>query len=384
MRYTLLYQHKELGTIIADWLPSFLWACEQKKISYALNVEKKSIEIFPPVEQVKWVLASKSNNVLTRHLLFKLRTMLQKTGVEIELVAEEDLRVPCFILFDFDAKKGEEDSVSCSFQVCEKNLSSRFLTTWKEMKMPGELITNVNSNESMSFTGEVMYTSQQSYNLVVEKLATMISIALFDQLSINAHPDVFLWLSTYKEKEEVILNKEEVKPLEQKSTSRKHIPKVLQAETFFNYQILFQQEEQKVIATGELFIRNVGNEKLSNPLICIKITPSDAVKFRGQIIPPEMVEGLSVQGKDLQKGWRYAYENWFEHGTEKGEYWVTPIQPITCLPNETVSLPNIQFLIPMTPNHATVKVESFVTFQEENVQTRALNQMTFRFTDTKS
>ena len=139
------------------------------------------------------------------------------------------------------------------------------------------------------------------------------------------------------EKEEVVHKVTKVSPATTILEERKPIS-LTRAELFFDVTILPPQADdmKEFLINGSLYMKNTGTSVLRSPVICIKVTPAESAALQGQIIPPRLVSGLSTKSNGAEKGWKYVYEDWRERIRTKGEYWITPIQPLEILPNDFV------------------------------------------------
>ncbi|MEW9672490.1 hypothetical protein [Ammoniphilus sp. 3BR4] len=154
---------------------------------------------------------------------------------------------------------------------------------------------------------------------------------------------------------------------------------LLQAESFFDYTVhATMKEDRPFMVIGKFTVKNTGNEVLSNPVLCLRATPAAGMKLQGQMVPPNMVERMSVQSTGGSKGWRYMEEDWLEKGLDKGEFWISPIQSMQIPPQGSESL-NFQLTILRQEPSQTVKLEAFVYFQEHNLRFPAQNRIAFSF-----
>lgn len=168
---------------------------------------------------------------------------------------------------------------------------------------------------------------------------------------------------------------------EQSSQTQKPLEtQPLQAEIYFDYMVFPSDlENGMILIIGHLYMKNTGTEYLTNPIICLRSTPADSVKIRGQILPATMIETLSVQGAEGPIGWRYMEGEGFEHAHERGELWIQPIQQMRIGPLEIESFQHFQISISKPKAHGLVKVEAIVFFQEQGLSFPANNRIAFSF-----
>jgi hypothetical protein len=153
----------------------------------------------------------------------------------------------------------------------------------------------------------------------------------------------------------------------------------LQAEVYFDYSIhVSSSEKQTHLIIGNLSIKNTGTEDLYNPVILLRVSPPDSIKLRGQILPPQMTESLSIQSSRGKRGWKYLEEDWFQKVHEQGEYWIGPINPIRIGSQEVETL-NFQLSVTKPAEGNQVMVEGFVFFQEKQIHFPSNNRIIFSY-----
>ncbi|KHF39863.1 hypothetical protein [Halalkalibacter okhensis] len=99
----------------------------------------------------------------------------------------------------------------------------------------------------------------------------------------------------------------------------------------YSFNISYNQEQESFII-GTYHIHNLGNKLLTNPYICIKLSPDAPFRFYGKYINKKT--NLSMQTPDA---WERINEQ-----TDKNEYWLRPIAKQTLEPNHVISFPNFQ------------------------------------------
>lgn len=153
-----------------------------------------------------------------------------------------------------------------------------------------------------------------------------------------------------------------------------------EAEVFFDYTLFHSEAENRpFLLSGHLYVKNTGNQDLYNPIVCLKVTPLDSIRLGGQILPPNLVETMAVQGSSGMKGWRYLDDDWFQQAQERGEYWIAPIQSLKIGPRETESFQNFQMSIKKPEQGNNVMVEAVVLFREQGLHFPANNRIALSF-----
>ncbi|MDQ0246437.1 hypothetical protein J2S09_004041 [Bacillus fengqiuensis] len=155
--------------------------------------------------------------------------------------------------------------------------------------------------------------------------------------------------------------------------------KTLQAEVFFDYTVIHSNKADQFIITGNFNIKNTGNDNLYNPIVCLRANLPANVQLSGQILPPNMVEGMGLRNDDGVKGWRFMDDNWYEKAQEHGEYWICPIQPLQISLAETQSVQNFQLRVNKPEKEKKVVVEGFVYFQSHDLNFASNNRIAFSF-----
>ena len=156
--------------------------------------------------------------------------------------------------------------------------------------------------------------------------------------------------------------------------------KRLEAEVFFDYTVLRSEIEKKpFLIMGNLYVKNTGTEILYSPVVCLRAVPADSIQLGGQILPPNLVETMAVQGSEGVKGWKYLEDNWFSQAKERGEYWIAPIQPVQIAPQETEPFQNFQISVLKPEAAGTVTIEGFVYFREQGLQFASNNRISLSF-----
>ncbi|MDQ0300691.1 hypothetical protein J2S78_003159 [Salibacterium salarium] len=153
----------------------------------------------------------------------------------------------------------------------------------------------------------------------------------------------------------------------------------LNAEVFFDYTIFPSTSKNQFIASGDLYIKNTGDAELINPLICMKVQPTELINVGGQILPPEVADVLGVQSSTGMRGWKFMDSDWFEKAQDRGEYWIGPIEHLRIPVGEISSLPRFQLTIEKPEEKVEAIIRSVVFFQDKNVSFPSNNDIRFSF-----
>lgn len=136
---------------------------------------------------------------------------------------------------------------------------------------------------------------------------------------------------------------EKIKQLEQETTSylneiRKLISEPQKSEdlkliSYFTYTTnISHEKEQDSLIIGTYHIFNIGTKTISNPYICLKLSPNSPFHFSGKYLNKKT--NLSMKTTD-------AWERLNEQ-TVKDEYWLKPIGKETVDPSQIISFSNFQ------------------------------------------
>ncbi len=81
-------------------------------------------------------------------------------------------------------------------------------------------------------------------------------------------------------------------------------------------------EEEDITVVGNLNIKNIGTATLNNPIICLRMKPSENVRLGGKIGSASHT-ALMIDGTNSE-AWVYIDDNWKEKAQESGEHWLKP------------------------------------------------------------
>ncbi|MFT4142715.1 MAG: hypothetical protein QM671_27790 [Bacillus sp. (in: firmicutes)] len=154
------------------------------------------------------------------------------------------------------------------------------------------------------------------------------------------------------------------------------------AEVFFDYTLLPPRSEEKnsdLLIKGNLYIKNTGTTELINPIICIKMPSNQNISLQGQILPPKMISSALITNEGLQKGWKYAHNDWREKVKHKGEYWITPIQELIISPGQNATFSGFNLTIQEMEKTSFCIVSAFVYFNNGKLKYTSNNSITCSF-----
>jgi hypothetical protein len=99
----------------------------------------------------------------------------------------------------------------------------------------------------------------------------------------------------------------------------------------YSFRISYDKEQESLII-GTYHIHNIGNKLLTNPYICIKLSPDSPFTFSGKYVTKKTNLSMKTPG-----AWERINEQ-----TDKDEYWLRPIGKQTLEPDQIISFPNFQ------------------------------------------
>ena len=103
--------------------------------------------------------------------------------------------------------------------------------------------------------------------------------------------------------------------------------------SYFTYSLNISHEpEQESLCLGSFHVRNMGNQAITNPYVCIKVSKESPFSFSGRYVYDNFKQSLKVAD-----GWVRTNEK-----TDKEEFWLKPLGKASIEPNETLSFSNFQ------------------------------------------
>ncbi|NYF26358.1 hypothetical protein [Sporosarcina sp. JAI121] len=103
--------------------------------------------------------------------------------------------------------------------------------------------------------------------------------------------------------------------------------------SYFTYSLdISHNPEQESLCLGSYHIHNTGNQAITNPTVCIKVSKESPFSFSGRYVYENFKQSLKVAD-----GWQRMNEK-----TNKEEFWLKPLGRTSIEPNETISFSNFQ------------------------------------------
>lgn len=98
-----------------------------------------------------------------------------------------------------------------------------------------------------------------------------------------------------------------------------------------SFNISYNPDEES-LCLGSYHIRNIGNQPITNPYLCIKLPEDSPFSFLGRYVYEHFAPKLKGNSS-----WERINDQ-----SSKEEFWLRPIGKTTLEPNETLSFPNFQ------------------------------------------
>ncbi|URM31458.1 hypothetical protein LLY41_13565 [Cytobacillus firmus] len=379
MKVNVSYLGKEKGTADFSSLPSLLLYCSRHGLDTTWSREEKTLYIDYPQKNQTLLLTmegGEDSDVLQETLslmkeLLKNSGMVLKTEIDQQEHEEDNFHV------HLEFTKSENIVITCKNsdiiaviqKHCRRKISSRPYVFFKTAGAQHK------GRASISCEIPVNYTSLEEF--LIQLQASILehcigSSELLNWVGLETVVELFSSGTPEKKKNRQQKRAPDTRPAEVKPQVK------AEGEAYFNYTIRPHSNNEKYTLITDLVIKNTGTAELHNPIVCLRVDPPAQIEIGGQILPPEMVEVLAVQGTEGAQGWQYANDEWLQEGYEKGEFWIRPIDTLSIDPEEFNGI--YQFHLNFDKlEKGTCTVEAFVYFREQNVTFKAMNDISFAF-----
>jgi hypothetical protein len=179
-----------------------------------------------------------------------------------------------------------------------------------------------------------------------------------------------------------LIEKELTKPSQMPENQTQEIigEKKIESIAFFTYSLMLPdstEEDNNVLVIGDFIIRNIGNETLHAPVICLRISPASAGSLSGKIRNRQKRNALRIEATTTNE-WRYIEANEGERENQ-GEYWITPSFLNELAPDHTLVFPGFTLNLVKPLEGNSVIVEGFVYFKEQSKGIASLNNIVINF-----
>ncbi|MDQ0162515.1 hypothetical protein [Aeribacillus alveayuensis] len=406
MDLTIKYGDKTIGKIPYHSLAIFHFICNQIGIKAEFDLAKREMSLYSSLHDkiIYLEYEKKYDEGINRQIVSNIQHFLSDCGANIKIhdqftfIENKDFSIQLAIGKNNMLNETDRLMIIHNLQGMNQDVMYKLDRELQQFQIEHVFKKQLNSHlfPNLKVLGRIPDQSEQRINEFSEKLALSLTSTIL-HFYLKRHPlssllylpvewfnlQSFLSNSSTKEKQTTeranLIKTTEDDEIRKPVSNHRTVPRKKSAELFFDYTVYPFDKEERLLVLGDLHIKNTGDAPLFNPVICLKVDPIDCIKFRGQIIPPDMVEGLGVQGDREVKGWKYLDEDWFEKAQEQGEIWIAPINRMMIPPNHIQSLNNFQFTIKQPENKKQAVIDGFVYFKNEQLKIRSNNRMTFTF-----
>ncbi|MEB2300132.1 hypothetical protein LAV72_10930 [Lysinibacillus xylanilyticus] len=111
------------------------------------------------------------------------------------------------------------------------------------------------------------------------------------------------------------------------------VPESINVISYFTSSInISYNPDEESLCLGSYHIRNIGNQPITNPYLCIKLPEDSPFSFSGRYVYEHFAPNLKGNSS-----WERINDK-----SSKEEFWLRPIGKTTLEPNEILSFPNFQ------------------------------------------
>ncbi|MCL6600955.1 MAG: hypothetical protein K6T81_19800 [Alicyclobacillus macrosporangiidus] len=390
MNTPVYFSGKKLGSIPYSSVAAFLMFCEQNGFQAQWNADTKSI-LFDFRVRRKVVVSfgehTDESSAITKEIFDHITDFVSALGVDTVLLTDGEsgeldgdlyltltiARFPFItipIVYTTHSLDLREYRVT---HFLEKHLCSNRVKFVFNKSTHNPVLLPFLHAECVFPKRELQSVSQQC----IEEISMVLTYCVLQSLKTETQsPVTFMFESMFKESMWE-LPKTEEGPTEysEEKLIRTFDEYCAQAEVSFDYSTVIEPDNDRRLIIANLRIKNTGTVVLRNPIICIRLTPAQSMKLRGQIWPPAMAKTLAFKDPAGSYGWQYLNDDWLETGTLKGEYWISPVRPTSILPQDVKSLNNLQIIVNESPDTNIVTVEGVVYFHEQGLQVPSNNRI---------
>ncbi|MYL50593.1 hypothetical protein GLV98_13930 [Halobacillus litoralis] len=145
--------------------------------------------------------------------------------------------------------------------------------------------------------------------------------------------------------------------------------------SYFNHSLKLSKNtgNPNLYIFGSFLIRNIGEQNLNRPYICLKMNHTKNISFSGKISPEDLLD-RAFSPLPMQT-WYYIDEKAELLAHKKGEYWLQPLQFQQLPAGQSLSFANFMIRLDQTKLDSTFKVEGAVFGDELEEGLPALNKI---------
>ncbi|SDI20982.1 hypothetical protein SAMN05192534_12516 [Alteribacillus persepolensis] len=395
MRIDVTYQNKKLGSLDSSSITAFVHFCHSEGYVLDWDVKNQKLHLKSGISEqtISFIHEENEDDEEGDALRKDIKSLLAATGIRIKDVKTKtslpqnnlSLRVS-FITFEEDITTPFIE-VGCHLSPKQKKLKTMLQHHLEAFELQHAFIKHKIDAKQPYLTLHCKIPAQynkEDWQLVRQKIALSIAVGVSQFLcsSLGKQPSALSEMPLHSFfKENVVSNTSQNQSHMKKQAKNKNVTTQAKpnAEVYFNYTVHTPNSKGQFSVTGDLNIKNTGTVDLENPLICMKVQPTESINLGGQIIPPSMADTLSVQSAGGLQGWKFMDDDWFKQARERGEYWIGPVQTLRIPPNETAALSNFQLTIDQLDKQETAVIRSVVYVQDKNTSFTADNDIKLSF-----
>ncbi|MCM3089949.1 MULTISPECIES: hypothetical protein [unclassified Cytobacillus] len=160
---------------------------------------------------------------------------------------------------------------------------------------------------------------------------------------------------------------------------KKKEPEIVKSIAWFSYSIMLpekEEDEEDIMAVGNLNISNIGTAALNNPLICLRTKPSENVRLGGKIGSVNHT-ALMIDGSNTE-AWVYIDDDWKEKALSSGEHWLKPSKSKALEQGTNLNF-GYELQVSSKKKDRFVLVEGFFYCDEQKDGISALNSISINF-----
>ncbi|WP_453990422.1 hypothetical protein [Bacillus nitroreducens] len=173
----------------------------------------------------------------------------------------------------------------------------------------------------------------------------------------------------------------------EKQEVKKEIEPLLGLQSYFNYSFLYTPQEEivdelieivddhNITIIGDMVLDNYGTADLHQPIICIKITPTNAGHLSGKIATNRLQLDDVSNANLPQDEWKFVHDDWKERIKKSGEYWIKPSNSSIIQPKQKLTFSNFEFTLSSQMKHTSILIEAFSYCREFPNGIPALNKI---------
>jgi hypothetical protein len=333
------------GNFEAENLSFYCLYFEQKGYNISFDPDKKILYAFKEgrCRQVSLQLNGKSSNEASA-LLIHLTSMLKALGIEVR---DDDREAGSILDFKVNVEKDAKSygiELEYSAELCQTAIINRVKKDHTLKKCKFKLKRKWSLFSSNVIKLKVSITGQEEEKIAkqhIELLAFHIAMGIIETVKSNDEDNDIPWSLLFpvplnKEQDHGTNNSKMLVP----SSEVMQIEEKQSAELLLDYTLHHENPppgEAPLSATCRCIFKNTGGTPISQPILCLKMSPAHKIKMQGKVLTAERLKSLKSNGNLMKDAWCYLEPEGHIKGKESGEYWIKPLVSVTVLPEEQLA-----------------------------------------------